>query len=88
MSIDRIKEISKDSIIPISMGLMLALVAGVWTLAAKVSEWEQRLILIEAKVSARWTFFMERDSWKDFKYNNPDLNIPDVDDIRDVYKLK
>ena len=48
-----IKQISKDSILPISIGalaaLLAALVTGVWHLKGAISDWETRLGRIESK---------------------------------------
>jgi len=80
-------QITKDTAIPISLGLFLALVAGVWALAFRVAEWEERLSAVEKAVGTRWTFHMDRESWQEFKRLNPDLQIviPDVERIKTIY---
>jgi hypothetical protein len=87
---ERIKELSKDSIVPLSLGLLILLLSttsvGVWNLAKRVVEWETKLQGFESKLGNRWSYYMERESWAEFKKKNPDLNIPDVKEIREEYQ--
>lgn len=82
---DRVQQITNNTIVPLSFGLLLALVIGVWNLAEKVSEFSNRLAHLEKSVSYRWTFLMEMESWNQVRMNNPDIIIPDVEKIRNIY---
>lgn len=88
MSIDKLKAFSKDTVVPISLSLMLALVVGVWTLAVKMTSWETRLTSIEQSLQSRWTFYMALDAWREYKANNPEAIIPDLISIRSIYGSK
>ena len=83
MSYSKIKALSKDSVIPLSLGLFISLVIGVWALAFRVSDWERRLDSFEFQLGYRWTYLMERDSWAEFSRLNQDAHIPNVKKIRD-----
>ena len=86
---EMIKQISKDSILPISIGalaaLLAALVTGVWHLKGAISDWETRLGRIESKLGSRWSYYMEREAWNEFHRENPSIKIPDIKTIRDDY---
>ena len=86
---DRIKEISRNSILPISIGLLVSVFAtlsiGVWGLAIRVTEWEVRLDSFEAKLGARWSYYMERESWSEFTKMNPGMKAPDTKAIKEDY---
>jgi len=82
---ERLIQLSKDTVIPISLGLFLALVVGVWTLAYRVKEWELRLDNLEVAVGGRWSYHMEREAWSQFRLANPDVTIPDIEVIRAIF---
>ena len=84
---EKLVKITKDTALPISLGLFVALVAGVWTLAFRVADWEKRLSNVENAIGGRWSFHMDRESWAEFQRINPEvkLNIPDVEKIRNLY---
>lgn len=86
---EKIKQFSKDSVVPISVGLLIMVIAGlaggVWTLAAEIQKWEFRLGEIERKIGSRWSYYMERKSWDEFQRDNPGVKIPDIKEIRDDF---
>jgi hypothetical protein len=86
---ERIKELSKDSIVPLSLGLLILLLStttiGVWNLAQRVVKWETKLQGFEAKLGNRWSYYMERESWSEFRRINPDIHVPNVKEIRQEY---
>ena len=84
---EKLVKITKDTALPISLGLFLCMIAGIWTLAFAVKGWENRLTQVEEAVGGRWSFHMDRESWAEFQRINPDLNlrIPDVEKIRNLY---
>jgi len=47
-----------------------------------VSEFTNRLSSLEGKVTSRWTYNMEKESWFYFQRANPEVKIPDVSEIR------
>ncbi len=85
-------KIAKDSIVPISITLLLSLVCGVWFLAVQISGYTNRLINLETAVEKatgyRWSFLMERESWIEFKRVNPTSETPDVQKIRDAHQVR
>lgn len=78
--------ISKDAVFPISVGVLIALCAGIYTLAASISNYKHEMVTrlhsLETKVSGRWTYNMEKEAWYYFERNNPSMVIPDVQKIR------
>lgn len=84
---EKIIQLSKDTVLPISVGLLIALVAGVWTLAVRVKDWELRLESLENKVGSGWTYHMERESWKNLKRDNPTIIVPDIEAIREIFSI-
>lgn len=82
---EKLIQLSKDSVIPVSLGLLAALMAGVWSLAFRVKEWENRLEGLESSVRYSWTYHMEREVWSQFSLNNPELTTPDIEAIRIIY---
>ena len=84
---DKLKAISKETAIPVTIGFMIALLTGVWFLAIAVQRWEARLSAIESKIGSGWTFFMAREAWREFERLNSDVVIPDVNRIKSVYSV-
>ena len=86
---ERLREISKNSVVPISVGLLIVLLTatttGTWTLANRVISWELRLDEIERKTSSGWSYYMERESWKEFVRMNEGVKGPDLEKIRNDY---
>lgn len=84
---EKLAKLTKDTAIPISLGLFILMVGGVWTLAVMVAKWETRLTSLENAVGGRWSFHMDRESWSEFKRLNPQLEVelPDVEKIRNLY---
>lgn len=90
---DRLRELSKDSVIPISLGLLIAvfsaLCVGVWNLAGEIGAWKNRMDSFESRLETtlgnQWSYFMARESWKELKQMNPELTVPDVENIRRAY---
>lgn len=85
MSTEKFFEISKQTVIPVSLTLLVALVAGVWTLAWRVYQWETRLGNIEQRLSGTWTYMMEREAWREASAKNPNFERPDLEKIRKDY---
>lgn len=83
MSAKRLFEITKDATIPISVGLLIALVLGVWALAYRVFSWEQRLDAFEQNLGVVWSYPMEKQTWREVERLNPGFKIPDVVMIRE-----
>lgn len=81
----KIPRVSKDSIIPISVGLLGLMVAGVWFLAFHVSALNNRILALENQVSWRWNFLMMREFAEKLQSKNPDLDVPDPQLIREVH---
>jgi hypothetical protein len=81
----RLIQLTKDATIPISIGLLAAMVLGVWTLAVRVTQWENKLDRIEHAISDRWTYGMAREAWGDLRAMNPDLKTPDITRIRNEH---
>ena len=79
------REISKDSVVPISLGLLLVLVIAVWNLSGKVSEFSSRLDGLERAVGHRWTYHMERESWIEVEKANPGFVAPKVEQIKAIF---
>lgn len=75
----RIVAWTKDTMIPISLGLLIAMVLGVWALAVRVTAWERKL---DEAVTNRWTYSMEKDSWHEFARSNPGVKVPDIPAIK------
>jgi len=86
---ERIKKISKDSVVHVSIGalmaLLVALVTGVWNLKGVIGDWERRLEGIESRIGSRWSYYMEKESWNEFARENPNLKVPNVKSIREDY---
>ncbi len=84
-----IQRMSRETVIPISIGLLISLVAGVFFLGFQVSVAKHTLTdlenAVERATNSRWTFLMERESWKDYKNKNPSAEIPDVKAIREAH---
>ena len=76
--------LGKDFPVTIHLGLLGALVLGVWFIAAKVSEWEDRLERIEGATRHRWSVQMEHDAWAEYERTK---QKPDIDRIRGRYDL-
>ena len=85
MTAEKLVALTKDTAIPISFALLIALIAGIWALAYRVHSWENRLKDIETGIQLGWSYHMEREAWKDFQRMNPTLKIPDVISIRRSY---
>jgi hypothetical protein len=75
----RIVTWTKETAIPISLGLLFMLVAGVFALAMRIAGWERKL---DEAVSNRWTYSMEKDSWHEFARSNPDIKVPNIQAIK------
>ena len=73
---------TKETAVPISVGLLFAMVLGIWALAMRVSSWEHRLDSFEQKLGDRWTYQMERETWHEVKALNPSFNVPNVSDVK------
>jgi len=86
MSTRRIAAISKDAVVPISLGLLGALTVGIFFLARTVSEWESTLRDIEGALAKSWTYNMERESWAEYLRDNPGVKIPNIPAIRAEYQ--
>lgn len=85
MSTEKFFELSKQTVVPISLTLLAALVAGVWALAWRVYQWETRLGNIEQSLSGTWTYMMEREAWREAAIKNPNFERPDLEKIRRDY---
>lgn len=83
---EKFKSLSKDAVVPVSLGLLICLVAGVWTLAVRVLEWENRLDSFEAQLGSRWSYYMARQAWAEAEKLNEGFKAPDIKAIRDEYK--
>lgn len=75
----RIFAFTKDFQFQINLGLLLALVSGVFALAMRISQWERKL---DEATTNRWTYTMEKESWHEFARSNPDLKIPNIISIK------
>lgn len=78
MSAKRLFEITKDATIPISVGLLIALVLGVWALAYRVAQWEQALEHFEHHLGIAWSVHMEKQVWREAEHLNPGFKTPNV----------
>ena len=87
---NKIGSLNKNTVLPISLGLVMALIIGVWVLAVQVSKFTTRMETLEKAVkdgtSFRWTFLMERETWETFGRDNPDIKLPDIKEIRKIYQ--
>jgi hypothetical protein len=83
MSAQKFFQLSKDATVPISVGLLIALIIGVYTLAVRIERWESTLIRLSRDA---WSESMEIDAWIQFREKNfmkfPDLVGPDIRSIR------
>lgn len=70
---------TKDRVLPISFGMLILLISGVWALAMRVSTWEA---LLKEATSNRWTYPMARESWLELSRMNPEIKIPNISAIR------
>lgn len=82
MTAQKITQITRDTGVYINIGLLIALVAGVWTLAARVITWERQLDDFERKLGDTWTYQMEREATIEWVQKNPTLIGPNVSQIR------
>lgn len=91
---EKIKEaLSNDSVIPISLGLLIvifsSLSVGVWNLSEEIASWKNRMNSfdqrLEQTLGAQWSYHMARESWSEFRRLNPDIPVPDVEKIRKAY---
>jgi len=78
----KLSAISKDAVIPISLGLLGALIVGIFFLARTVSQWESTMREIQSAMSRSWTYSMERESWAEYLRDNPGAKIPNIPAIR------
>ncbi len=79
MSASRFFQLTKDATVPISLGLLGALIVGVFALAMRIAKWEQ---MLEEATTSRWTYQMEREAWQEYSINNPNAKVPNVSAIR------
>ena len=86
MSTARALAITKDLTIPISVGLLMALVVGVWALAIRVQSWESRLDSFEDRFQETYSYRMAREAWHEAGRLNPGFNVPDVAKVRAEYQ--
>lgn len=61
---------------------------ALFTLGARVASWESKLHEFDQKLSDRWTYSMERESWFEMKRLNPQLVIPDTSNIRSQHAAR
>jgi len=84
--------IGKNTVVPISLSLVAALVIAVWFLALKVSEFTMRIDVLEDTVEKstghRWSYLMEREAWEVFARDNPEVKIPNVQEIRSAHQSR
>ena len=77
-----INELTKNSIVPVSLSLLLALVGGVWFLANQVSDYNTRLTNLEKKTNFRWNYLMMREYGREAERLNEGFKSPNVTTIR------
>lgn len=85
MSTEKFFSLSKQTVVPVSLTLLAALVAGVWALAWRVHQWETRLHDMEEQLGGTWTYYMEREAWREAAAKNDGFVRPEVDKIRRDY---
>lgn len=89
MSSEQLQAWTKNSVIPISLGMLLALIIGVWRLSSATFEWSSRLNSVELKLSTieghleqrtayRWDYRMEKFSHEQFLRNG---KRPDPEEV-------
>lgn len=81
----RFVSLSKDQIIPISLGLLIALITGIVMLAFRVASWEAQLSTFEHRLGYRWSFPMEREAQREAERINPGYKAPDITRIRQEF---
>lgn len=82
MTAQKITQITKDTGVYINAGLLIALVAGVWTLAVRVIKWENQLQEFDRRLKSSWTYEMEREATIEWVQKNPTLIGPNIPQIR------
>ena len=78
MSTKQLFQISRDTVIPIPIWLIVPAIAGVFFLAIRINQWE-------AKLNGVWSYQMERETWNEFSRLNPDLRVPSATEIRNAH---
>jgi hypothetical protein len=83
MSAKRFMELSRDATIPISIGLLISMLIGVYALAVRIERWESTLLRVSRE---SWSSQMEAEAWTEFRERNrmayPDLVTPNIREIR------
>lgn len=55
---------------------------GLYSVGVRVTSWENKLEEFDKKLSDRWTYSMERESWIEVQRLNPGFIIPNSSAIR------
>jgi hypothetical protein len=85
-------ELGKDKPVRITasqgliIALLLALLAGGWNARGALESILTRLSAIETIAASAWTYSMERESWSEFKSNNPGIIVPNTTGIREAHR--
>lgn len=88
---DKIRQISKDTVLPVTISVLIAMFLGVWKLAdavntftARLGAVEQQIAIMERRTEARWTWQMEEAAWRHYVETG---EVPDLDKIRKKYGM-
>jgi len=85
---EKILSITKNSVVGLSLPLLIAIFVGIWRLSDVISDWERKLYMIEMRIADRWSYRMEKDAMNELQRLNPDIEIPDVSIIRADHLIK
>ena len=83
---EKVKELTKNTIIPINLGLLLLLLAATWNLSGTVRDFKEQQLAFEKKLVYRWSFPMMREFARDLRIHNPDITVPETEEIRRIYQ--
>jgi hypothetical protein len=75
-------QLTKDATIPISLGLLFAMVVGIYGLAVRVHSWETRLDDFEQSLQETWNYQMQKQFSMELRELNPEIKVPNVATIR------